>query len=138
MVTPEAAPFAKTGGLADVLGALPTALAAIGEEIAVVLPRYGSATIRDAERIWDVMPITAGPHTYRVAIYEVIERGVHYLFVDCPPLYGRSGIYGEHGIDYTDNYLRFSVLNLAAIGIARDIFRPDIFVSSRCLRASVN
>jgi starch synthase len=127
MVTPEAAPFAKTGGLADVLGALPPALAAIGEQVAVVLPRYGSATIPDAERIWDVMPVTAGPHTYRVAIDEVIDRDVRYLFVDCPPLYGRPGIYGERGVDYTDNYLRFSVLNLAAIGIARDIFRPDIF-----------
>lgn len=127
MVTPEAAPFAKTGGLAEVLGALPAALAAIGEEVAVVLPRYASATILDAERIWDVMPVTAGPHTYRVAIDEVIDGGVRYLFVDCPALYGRSGIYGEHGVDYTDNYLRFSILNLAAIGIARDIFRPHIF-----------
>src|SRR5450755_3437986 len=100
MVTPEAAPFAKTGGLADVLGALPAALAAIGEEVAVVLPRYDSATITDAERIWDVMPVTAGPHTYRVAIDEIIDRGVRYLFVDCPPLYGRPGIYGERGVDY--------------------------------------
>ena len=73
------------------------------------------------------MPVTAGPHTYRVAIDEVIERGVRYVFVDCPPLYGRPGIYGEHGVDYPDNHLRFSVLNLAAIGIARDIFRPHIF-----------
>ncbi len=42
MITSEAAPFAKTGGLADVLGALPPALAKLGEEVAVVMPRYGS------------------------------------------------------------------------------------------------
>ncbi len=127
MVTPEAAPFAKTGGLADVLGALPAALAAIGEDVAVVLPRYASARVQDAQRIWDAMPITAGPHYYSVAIDEVIERGVRYMFVDCPLLYGRPGVYGERGVDYTDNHLRFSVLNLAAIGIARHIFRPDVF-----------
>lgn len=127
MVTPEAAPYAKTGGLADVLGALPAALAAIGEEVAVVLPRYGSVNIPNAERIWNAMPVNAGPHRYILAIDQVIDRGVRYLFVDCPELYSRPGIYGEHGVDYPDNYLRFAVLNLAAIGVARDIFRPDIF-----------
>jgi starch synthase len=126
MVTPEAAPFAKTGGLADVLGALPPALAAIGDDVAVVLPRYGSAVVHGAERIWNVMPVAAGPHAYRIAVDQVVERGVRYLFVDCPELYGRTGIYGERGVDYNDNHLRFAILNLAAIGIARDIFRPDI------------
>lgn len=127
MVTPEAAPYAKTGGLADVLGALPAALTAIGEEVAVVLPRYASVNIPNAERIWNALPVDAGPHRFTVAIDQVIDRGVRYLFVDCPELYGRPGIYGEQGVDYPDNYLRFSVLNLAAIGVARDIFRPRIF-----------
>lgn len=134
MVTPEAAPFAKTGGLADVLGSLPAALAALGEEVAVVLPRYRAAAIRGSERIWHALPVTAGPHNYLVAIDQVTVavdhatgRGVRYLFVDCPPLYGRAGIYGERGIDYADNHLRYAMLNLAAIGIARDIFRPDVF-----------
>ena len=127
MVTPEAAPYAKTGGLAEVLGSLPAALAALGEEVVVVLPRYRAAAVRGSERIWHAMPVTAGPHNYLVAIDQVIEHGVRYLFVDCPPLYGRTGIYGERGIDYADNHLRYSVLNLAAIGIARDIFRPAVF-----------
>jgi len=127
MVAPEAVPFAKTGGLADVLGSLPAALAGLGEEVVVVLPRYRASAIRGSERIWHAMPVTAGPHNYLVAIDQVIERGVRYLFVDCPPLYGRTGIYGERGIDYADNHLRYGVLNLAALGIARDIFRPDVF-----------
>lgn len=127
MVTPEAAPFAKTGGLADVLGSLPAALAVLGEEVTVVLPRYRVAAVHGSERIWHAMPVTAGPHNYLVAIDQVIEEGVRYLFVDCPPLYGRPGIYGERGVDYANNHLRYAVLDLAALGIARDIFRPDVF-----------
>jgi starch synthase len=42
MVSSEAAPFAKTGGLADVVGSLPAALVRGGDEVGVVLPRYGS------------------------------------------------------------------------------------------------
>ena len=49
------------------------------------------------------------------------------MFVDCPPLYDRAGIYGDGAVDYPDNHLRFALLNQAAIGIAREIFRPDIF-----------
>ena len=132
MVTPEAAPFAKTGGLADVLGALPQALAALGEDVAVVLPRYRSATIRNSERIWHAMPVTLGPNNYMLAIDQVMvgtsaKGSVRYMFVDCPPLYGRAGIYGDHGADFPDNHLRFGVLNMAAINVARDIFRPHIF-----------
>lgn len=134
MVTPEAAPFAKTGGLAEVLGSLPAALAALGEEVAVVLPRYRSATIHGSERLWHSMRVTMGPNNYMVAIDQVLVavdpvtgHGVRYLFVDCPPLYDRPGIYGEHGVDYADNHVRYGLLNLAAIAIARDIFRADVF-----------
>jgi len=139
MVTPEAAPFAKTGGLAEVLGSLPRALAAIGEEVVVVMPRYQSVVIPASERVWHAMPITMGPYTYIVAIDQVVVPaamqngasqngpGVRYMFVDCPPLFGRPGIYGEWGADYGDNHIRFGLLNLAAIGIGREIFRPDVF-----------
>ncbi|MDP9114073.1 MAG: glycogen/starch synthase, partial [Acidobacteriota bacterium] len=61
MVASEAAPFAKTGGLADVLGALPPALAKLGEEVAVVMPRYGSVSLSGAELILPAMPLIVGP-----------------------------------------------------------------------------
>jgi starch synthase len=51
MVSSEAVPFAKSGGLGDVLGALPQALRARGEDVAVILPRYGSITLDDAARV---------------------------------------------------------------------------------------
>lgn len=127
MVTSEAAPFAKTGGLADVLGALPPALVKLGEEVSVVMPRYGSVRVDGAERIAPEMPLSLGPRTFTAAIDQVEREGVRYLFVDCPPLYGRSGIYGEWGAEYLDNHIRFGALNLAALEIARKISPADIF-----------
>ncbi len=127
MVTAEASPFAKTGGLGDVLGSLPHALAERGEEVAVVLPRYRTASLPATERIWYSMSLSVGPHTFSAAIDLVISRGVHYYFVDCPPLYDRAGYYGEGGHDYADNHIRFGALNQAALGIARNIFKTDVF-----------
>ena len=127
MVTSEAAPFAKTGGLADVLGALPPALTKLGEEVAVVMPRYGSMPLASAELILPAMPLTVGPRSFSASLYQVQREGVRYLFVDCPPLYARAGIYNEWGAEYLDNHIRFAALNLAALEIARQIFRTDIF-----------
>ena len=73
------------------------------------------------------MPLSVGPHFFTVAIDQVIRHGVRYLFVDCPALYDRPGIYNERNVDYRDNHIRFALLNQAAIGIARYIFRPDVF-----------
>ncbi len=127
MVTSEAAPFAKTGGLADVLGALPPALAKLGEEVAVVMPRYGSVPGDGAELLLPALPLTVGPRSFSTAIYQIQREGVRYLFVDCPPLYARAGIYNEWGAEYLDNHIRFAALNLAALEIARTIFPTDIF-----------
>jgi len=126
MVASEATPFAKTGGLADVLGALPAALAERGEQVAVVLPayrenRYPRLTREAYRNLW--IPIGPG---YLVDIQQLTERGVAYYFVQCPALYDRDGIYGTTAGDFPDNHLRFAVLSMAALGVARHLFRPDI------------
>lgn len=126
MVGSEAAPFSKTGGLADVLGALPAALVRRGEKVAVVLPRYRGAHLDGARRVYYDLPVWLGPQCFRVAIYEAIHRDVSYYFVNCPPLFDRDGIYNDAGLDYPDNHIRFAVLSRAAIGVMRDIFRPDV------------
>jgi starch synthase len=127
MITSEATPFAKTGGLADVLGALPPALAKLGEEVAVVMPRYGSVLLHGSTRIADGLALSVGPNAFTMAIDQVEREGVRYLFVDCPPLYARAGIYSEDGVAYVDNHIRFALLNQAALEIGRNIFKPDIF-----------
>ncbi|MGB6946418.1 MAG: glycogen synthase GlgA [Bryobacteraceae bacterium] len=126
MVASEATPFAKTGGLADVLGALPAALAERGEQVAVVLPSYRENRYpyprREAYRnLW--IPIGPG---YMVDIQRTTNRGVSYYFVQCPALYDRDGIYGTAAGDFPDNHVRFAVLSMAALGVARHLFRPDV------------
>jgi starch synthase len=123
MVASEAAPFCKTGGLADVVGALPAALRERGDDVRVVLPAYRinrySGTPREVWRnLW--VPILGDGVT--CDIYETSERGVPFYLVDCPALYDRNGIYG-----FGDDHYRYAVLSLAAIGVARNLFRPEIF-----------
>src|SRR5579864_5564740 len=126
MVASEATPFAKTGGLADVLGALPAALQARGNKTAVVIPAYRQNQYHDEPRIayrslW--IPLGTG---YLADILQTTERGVTFYFVDCPPLFDREGIYTSGGVDYVDNFMRFAVLSMAAVGVARYLFRPQI------------
>jgi len=125
MVSSEAAPLAKTGGLADVVASLPVALQESGDRAAVVIPRYGSIDLKGSRRVYDALPVFLGTDRYDTAIYQAPEEFPFYL-VDCPPLFGRKGLYGETGIDYPDNHIRFAVFCRAALGVARNLFRCDI------------
>jgi starch synthase len=125
MISSECAPLAKTGGLADVLAALPPALQAAGESVAVVIPRYGSIDLKSARRVYDRLPVFLGADRYDTAIYQVPQEFPLYL-VDCPALYDRPGLYGEAGLDYPDNHIRFGVFARAALGVARYLFQADI------------
>ncbi len=125
MISSEAAPLAKTGGLADVVGALPGALREFGCETAVVIPRYGSISLKDAQRVYDHLPIYLGPAGFDVSIYQAPAEFPLYL-VECPSLFDRPGLYGEAGVDYPDNDIRFAVFARAALGVARRLFQPDV------------
>jgi starch synthase len=126
MVSSEAAPLAKTGGLADVVGALPAALRDYGDETAVVIPRYGSIDLASARLVYDRLAVHLGATRYDTAVYQAPAEFPLYL-VDCPPLFDRPGFYGSGGVDYPDNHIRFAVFARAALGVARYLFRPDIF-----------
>jgi starch synthase len=126
MVASEATPFAKTGGLADVLGALPAALAERGENVAVVIPAYRENSYPRATReAYRSLWIPLGPG-YMVDIQQITDRGVTYYFVQCPALYDRDGIYGSAAGDFPDNHLRFAVFSMAALGVARHLFKADV------------
>jgi starch synthase len=121
MVASEATPFIKTGGLADVMGALPAALARLGDDVAVVLPKYRAMVAPETTSVWSGMRLWVGPHGYSVDIEQVLRPGVRYFFVDCPVLYDRAALYGE-----VDDHLRFALLDQAALGIVRYIFRAEV------------
>jgi starch synthase len=125
MVSSEAAPLAKTGGLADVVAALPSALQSFGDQAAVVIPRYGSIDLLGARRVFDRLPVYLGPNLHSVSIYQAPAEYPLFL-VDCPPLYERKGFYGESGVDYPDNHIRFAVFCRAALGVARHLFPCDV------------
>lgn len=127
-VASEAAPFVKTGGLGDVIGALPRALAGRGHEILVVLPRYstidaGAHALRDTGRRVEVQfpGLNAGAHVH---VLVPAER-LRYLFLQ-NPWFERRELYGEAGGDYRDNHKRFALLCAGALEAAKQQnFIPD-------------
>src|SRR5438552_11691721 len=126
MVAFEAAPFAKTGARADVLGALPRARVEAGEEVAVVLPLYRRAVVSNPRTVYERLQFGLGSHGYSATILEQVENGVTYFFVQIPELYDREGFYDEDDREYPDNHVRFAALCHAALGVARHLFTPDI------------
>jgi len=122
-VASEMAPFAKTGGLADVMAALPRQLARHGHDVRVFLPLYDTAKIAgsELELLVDDMEVRLGAHRYLVKILVAGDRIAH--FVHCPPLYGRGGLYTNDD----DEHRRFLALSWAALyGCQRMGFSPDV------------
>jgi starch synthase len=118
MVTSEAHPFAKTGGLAEVLGSLPPALARLGHTVTVVLPRYrGTGSEATAG---DRVTLTLGDRSQGVTFYtQTLGERVTAVLVDAPELYDRDGLYGIGVQAFDDNAWRFAVLARAALEYAR-------------------
>jgi len=106
----EVAPFSKTGGLGDVAGALPRALAARGHEVVVATPLYGGVD-RGALR-------TASVAIPGATLLEAEVGGARLLFVENEALFGRPGVYGEGGEAYADNAERFAFFSRCLLPIA--------------------
>jgi starch synthase len=116
MVGSEAQPFAKTGGLADVLGSLPHALARLGHQVDLVMPRYRgiSAGVHS-----DRFSVALGAQIAEADLYTLDQGGVRVLFIDRPEYYERDYLYGIGSQDYADNPERFAFLAQAALQVAR-------------------
>jgi len=122
----EAVPFVKTGGLADVLGALPSALARLGWDVTLVLPRYRGV---DAGSRIDRFSLSVGGYTRDIGFFEApLPGGARAVLVDCPDLYDRDEVYAPRGtVGYPDNARRFAVLVRAAFEwTARSGQRPSV------------
>jgi starch synthase len=116
MIGSEAVPFSKTGGLADVLGALPPALARLGWDVAVAVPRYRGV---DAGVPIDRFVVGVGGFVRETRVYEApMGSGARALLVDAPDLFDRDELYTVDGADYPDNPRRFAFLVRAALEFA--------------------
>jgi starch synthase len=114
----EGLPYSKTGGLADVVEALPKALVALGHAVSVILPRYRknptepvvlpSLTVAFGERLRFPSIVSGGA-----------KGGVRYFFVDDPPYFDREALYGLQGKDYPDNADRFGEYARAVVEFAK-------------------
>jgi len=96
-VASEVVPFAKTGGLADVAGALPLALEKFGCEVSIFLPRYPGVESAGFE----IKKLDNGLSTARIG------RGVEVFFVEHDDYFRRNGLYGDQKGDFKDNLERF-------------------------------
>ena len=103
MAASEAAPFVKTGGLADVLGSLPQALASKGHKVSAAIPNFRGAAPKDAVKVWEHMPCSIGQNQFTADILRATRQGADFYFVDIPYLFDREGIYAGKGFDYPDN-----------------------------------
>jgi len=113
MVGSEALPFSKTGGLADVLGALPLALGRLGHRVTLVTPRYRGVKAQGTTRTIQVPGIGGAIAETRV-IEQPLAENVKAVLVERPELYDRETLYGA-GSDYPDNPRRFGFLCKAAL-----------------------
>ena len=121
MVASEAVPFAKTGGLADVIGALPRALAGLGHEVDVVMPRYRGIEAGTPER---VITVALGSLVSDARCYVATEGRVRTVFIDHAGYFDRDHLYGANDHDYVDNPERFAFLCHAALNWAAESRAP--------------
>lgn len=126
-VASELTPYAKTGGLADVVAALPQALAAFGHSVSIVLPKYRGVSVAPALRT--PVELEFGGKRWPAA-FEVAELApqLQLVLLDAPQWFDRDGLYGVGGQDHPDNAIRFAGLAHGALAWAQhsDHARPDI------------
>ena len=124
----ECVPFSKTGGLADVVGALPRALAALGHQVSVYLPRYRQTKLTDPQTV--VRSITV-PFDDKYRFCSVVTAGpttgVKFYFVDYPPYFDRDALYGTTAGDYPDNAERFALFSRAVLEASKVLGVPHVF-----------
>lgn len=128
----EVVPFAKSGGLADVVGALPRALHALGHDVRVVMPRY---YVIDKEK-YELKPLEGALGVPMgimgeewACVYEGVlpECDVPIYFIDHEGFFGRKGLYEENGFSFIDNDNRFIFFSRAVMQLAKKLhFHPDV------------
>jgi starch synthase len=124
-VSSEGLPYSKTGGLADVVEALPKALVEMGHEVGVLLPRYHGNKVTST--LVSGVTVALGDTLRFPSIAEGhAVGGVRYFFVDDPAFFDRPQLYGDTRGDYPDNAERFAEFSRVAIEFAKRVWLPDV------------
>lgn len=130
LVSSEVVPFAKTGGLADVAGALPRALKELGHDVRVAMPHYRSVKEKSfpIETLFnEVIVYFDSPHTGSVSQSVFPETDIPVYFIGHDKFFDRPELYGEEGKDYPDNALRFAFFSMATLWMLKGLkWKPDI------------
>jgi starch synthase len=131
LMASEVAPFAKTGGLADVAGALPRALAALGHDVRVMMPKYRGAEAHatDSRIVVPTIRVPLGDRSAEGALIEAHgPSGVPVYLLEHEHYYNRDSLYGTADGDYWDNCERFVFFCRAGLeGLAQlDAARPGV------------
>jgi len=139
----EVVPFAKSGGLADVAGALPKALRELGHDVRVVMPRY---YIVDKEK-YNLKPLDGSLGVPMgsmgeawAGVFEGVLPGsdVPVYFIEHEGFFGRKGLYDEDGDGYGDNDNRFIFFSKAVMQLAKKLrFHPDVIHANDWHTASI-
>jgi len=124
----ECVPFSKTGGLADVVGALPKALVELGHTVSVYLPRYKQTKLEGSKVLLRSITI---PFDDKYRFCSVLDGGQHsgvqFYFIDYPPFFDREALYGSPAGDYPDNAERFALYSRAVLEASKILGVPQIF-----------
>jgi starch synthase len=126
----ECAPWAKTGGLADVVSALPRTLVKLGHKVSVFIPYYRQVA-KIVPKASVVLPSVTIPFPSYSRFVRVLDggvvEGVQMYFVDCPQLFDRENFYATPSGDYSDNAERFGLFSRAVIEASKILGLPDVF-----------
>jgi len=130
MISSEVLPFAKAGGLGDMVSALSVELARQGHDVRVVLPRYYSIDPGRLRRLKDPLGIPMGQKEEWCAVGTAMLPGseVPVYFIEHQALFGRDGIYaGKAGLEFVDNLRRFTLLSRGALQLVKMLkWKPDV------------
>ena len=123
-VAAEGAPFSKTGGLGDVIGALPKSLVKAGHEVGVILPYYDMTDAKFGDQVENLFSfeVSVGWRREYVGVKKIELEGVNFYFIDNQHYFFRGHVYGDF-----DDGERFAYFQLAAIELMERIdFIPDV------------
>lgn len=127
-VTSEVVPFSKTGGLADVSGALPVALKEIGHDVMVITPKYKAVKADGLSKLPQSFKVNLGGTRHEATLFESeLPGGVKTLFIGNGHFFDRDGLYSTPDGDHWDNFLRFGFFSHAALKAVMELdFAPDV------------